>query len=232
MGLRFRVFHQLVADFVNQRAAQSLYAGWTSDEQNMQFVQPLNLYTAPERDELQGAVHDRNQDLDRFLATVERQAFRTAVIATRNEDDAFDIVQDAMIKLVEKYAHKPEAEWRPLFFTILHSRITDYHRKRSLTSRLFQWLGPDDEDDVSETGESLEGPVEKMMEALTIDRLLAGLDSLSTRQQQVFLLRVWQGFSVAETASILKCSEGSVKTHLARAMSTVMKTINQDDQDD
>jgi len=75
----------------------------------------------------------------------------------------------------------------------------------------------------------LDGPVEKLLEALTIDRLQAALDNLSTRQQQVFLLRTWQGFSVAETARILKCSEGSVKTHLARAMSAVMQSINLDD---
>ena len=196
----------------------------------MQLVESLNLYTEPERENTQAAVHDRNEDLDRFLASVEKQAFRTAVISTRNEDDAFDIVQDAMIKLVEKYAHKPEAEWRPLFFTILHSRITDYHRRRTLTSRLFSWLGPEEDEQVGDRGESFDGPIEKLLEALTIERLQTAIDSLSPRQQQVFLLRTWQGFSVAETAKILKCSEGSIKTHLARAMSAVMQSINLDDE--
>ena len=61
--------------------------------------------------------------MDDFLASVERKAFRMAGFATRNEDEALDIVQDAMIRLVKNYATKPEAEWQPLFFQILQKRI-------------------------------------------------------------------------------------------------------------
>ena len=54
------------------------------------------------------------------------------------------------------------------------------------------------------------------------------MDELPARQQQVFLLRTWQGFSVADTAKMLKCSEGSIKTHLSRATESLMKDIHQD----
>ena len=67
-----------------------------------------------------------------------------------------------------------------------------------------------------------------LSEELTLDRFLAAVDELSTRQQQVFMLRTWQGFSVAETAEMLKCSEGSIKTHLFRATEALMKNIHQD----
>ena len=39
--------------------------------------------------------------MDRFLASVEKRAFRIAQIATSHSDDAFDIVQDAMNRLSE-----------------------------------------------------------------------------------------------------------------------------------
>ena len=76
-----------------------------------------------------------------------------------------------------------------------------------------------------EIGTNFEGPEEKLLESMTIERLQAALEALPMRQQQVFLLRNWQGFSVAETAGILKLSEGSVKTHLSRATEALMRAI-------
>lgn len=166
--------------------------------------------------------------LDQFLAEVERPAYRMAEVSTRNPDDALDIVQDAMIKLVEKYSAKPAAEWKPLFYAILHSRITDYHRRRTLTGRLFSWLGSDEEDSTIEQSASDHGPLEQLTGELTLEKLTAALKNLPTRQQQVFMLRTWQGFSVAETAGILKCSEGTVKTHLSRATEALMKSVGGD----
>lgn len=164
-----------------------------------------------------------NQDLDRFLASVERSGLRMVQLATRNTDDAFDLVQDAMIKLVQKYANKPAEEWRPLFYRILQSRITDYHRKSSLTRRIFGWF--DDEDEDRDSGVDTAGPAEVLAEQLTRENLVEGLNNLPARQQQVFPLRIWEGFNVAETANIMKCGEGSVKTHLSRAVAALKKAI-------
>ena len=68
--------------------------------------------------------------MDDFLASVERQAFRMAGFATRNDDEALDIVQDAMLKLVRKYSNRSAQEWPPLFYRILSNAITDWHRQR------------------------------------------------------------------------------------------------------
>ena len=53
------------------------------------------------------------QELSAFLISVEKRAFKQAVFAVRDDDAALDIVQDAMIKLAEKYGDKPEAELPP-----------------------------------------------------------------------------------------------------------------------
>jgi len=182
--------------------------------------------------EVHGRVENRQVKLEKFLAVVERPAFRMAVIAVKNPDDALDIVQDAMIKLVEKYAARPEPEWRPLFFTILQSKITDHHRRRTLTHRIFGFrdsAGGSDEGDTLDYVDSTAGPEDKLLESLTIERLEDALEALSIRQQQVFMLRTWQGFSVAETARILKLSEGSVKTHLSRATAALLQALQAED---
>ena len=183
-------------------------------------------YTFVQNENDRYAVQEKLESLDSFLETVEKSAFRMADIATRNPDDALDIVQDAMIKLVEKYSAKPVKEWRPLFFAILNSRIIDYHRKKTLTSRIFSWIDAKKDDEKPELESIVSEPLALLEEQFTIEQLEVALEGLPTRQQQVFMLRTWQGFSVVETAEILDCSEGSVKTHLSRATQTLIQSIN------
>src|SRR5689334_4849440 len=61
----------------------------------------------------------RNRALEQFLSGVEKRAFKIAQLGLRNDDDALDAVQDAMMKLVQAYATRNAEEWRPLFYRIL-----------------------------------------------------------------------------------------------------------------
>lgn len=168
---------------------------------------------------------DQQRTLERFLAGVERRAYRMARIATRNSDDALDIVQDAMLKLVEKYADRGEAELGPLFHCILQSRIRDWYRRSSVRNRLRSWLGSDDESEedplqliADPAGRS---PDEILAARGGIEALEEALTSLPLRQQQAFLLRAWEGLDVKDTARAMKCAEGSVKTHYSRALAAL-----------
>lgn len=161
--------------------------------------------------------------LNAFLTAVERRAFRMAEFATHNPDDALDIVQDSMFKLVERYRDRPEAEWGPLFQTILQSRITDWYRRQSLRRRLFGWLKPSDDEDEGDILETIADddaldPAEQLALSRDSEALLAGIARLPLRQQQAFLLRAWEQLSVEDTARAMGCSEGSVKTHYFRAL--------------
>ena len=90
------------------------------------------------------------QEISAFLAEVERRAFKQAMFAVRDEDAALDIVQDAMLKLTEKYADKPAAELPMLFQRILQNTIHDHFRRqkvRSTWTTLLSALGKGDEKD-------------------------------------------------------------------------------------
>lgn len=173
---------------------------------------------------------DQRQELANFYTQVEQRAYRMAMIETRNSGDALDLVQDAMESLMKRYAHHPSEEWRPLFYKILQNRIKDWHRWSGLRSKLH--LSKSVEEDAVEEQYQLASseltPIEQTAQDLTMKKLQAALKQLSFRQRQTVLLRVWEGFNVGETAHIMKCSQGSVKTHLSRALNA-LKILLEDD---
>jgi RNA polymerase sigma-70 factor, ECF subfamily len=169
--------------------------------------------------------------LDLFLASVEKRAFRMAEIATGNKDEALDILQDAMFKLAEKYADRDEKEWGPLFTTILQSRIKDWYRRNQVRNRFRSWFSNKD-DDKSDPIQQAEDEKARTPEQLLqsdrrVDELDLAIHALPLRQQQAFMLRTWEGYSVAETAKAMKCSAGSVKTHYSRAVHTLRDKLDE-----
>lgn len=171
--------------------------------------------------ELIHSTRTQSELMEHFLAQVEKKAFRMAEIAIQNHSDALDIVQDAMIKLVEKYSDKPEAEWKPLFYRILQNRIMDYFRHKKLMSSLFFWKKNNTDENSTEQDKYEEAdertPEREMQGQRNVQVVTQALKKLPLRQQQCFILRSWEGLSVKETADVMGCSEGSVKTHYSRA---------------
>ena len=181
---------------------------------------------------------DKATALDHFLAAVERRAFRMAVIATGHDEDAMDIVQDAMLKLVSRYADKDETEWGPLFHRIMVSTLNDWFRRRKVRRRwqgILSVIGY--QADEHEGGRDLPDPIQQAperdsampSEVLAREQSMLGLETalhaLPLRQQQAFLLRVWEGLDVASTATAMGCSQGSVKTHYSRAVHSLRNEL-------
>jgi RNA polymerase sigma-70 factor (ECF subfamily) len=169
--------------------------------------------------------------LDSFLAGVERRAFRMARISTGDADAALDIVQDAMLKLVRSYRNRPADEWPPLFFRILGNAITDWHRQQQQGARIFdRWFGSRPDEDADDAFDSLPLPASQQPErqlefAQDMAVLETGINGLSLRQQQAFMLRCWQGLSTTETAQVMGCTEGTVKTLYSRALHSLRATL-------
>ena len=171
---------------------------------------------------------DLPASLDQFFAGISVRAFRFAELGLRQREDALDAVQDAMIKMLN-YRDKPAAEWTPLFWSVLRSRIIDIQRRRTFRLR---WMAPsmsrrgdedddrtidwaDDGPDPSRTHDGREGYA----------RLVEALRELPRRQREAFALRILEELDVATTARAMGCSEGSVKTHLFRAREALQKQL-------
>ena len=171
--------------------------------------------------------------LDLFLASVERKAFRIAQIALRHEDDALDAVQDAMLRLVRSYAHRPHEEWPPLFYRILENCIRDLQRRRAVRARVMAWIpwSVQEEAAAPDPLEQLPDPAPSPMALAqteeTLQALEAQLAALPARQRQAFLLRSFEGLDVAATARAMGCSAGSVKTHYFRAVQTLRSALGE-----
>jgi RNA polymerase sigma factor (sigma-70 family) len=171
-----------------------------------------------------------DKELSAFLQDVERRAFKQAVYAVRRDEAALDIVQDAMIKLAEKYGDKPPAELPMLFQRILQNTILDYFRREkvrntwvSLFSALRPADGGEEEYDILDTleaepgTEAAESSLDKMERKQLLAQIEEEIKKLPARQREAFLMRYWEDMDVAETAAAMGCSEGSVKTHCSRA---------------
>lgn len=172
---------------------------------------------------------ENREALNSFLCSMERRAFRMAELATSNTDQAMEIVQDSMLALVKKYSHKNEADWGPLFHRILQSKIRDWYRRSKTRNNIFGMLGfrGDDNEDPIQKAEDLKspGPEKTTDNEQTMAITLSAIRALPLRQQQAFLLRAWEGYDVRETAEVMGCSQGSVKTHYSRATRTLKQQL-------
>lgn len=160
---------------------------------------------------------------------MERRAYKQAMFAVRDDPAALDIVQDAMLKLTEKYSARPLAELPLLFQRILQNTIRDFYRRQKVRSlwtspisALFGAEGGDDFDpletlEVESDSKNFESPADQFERSQVIALIEKALERLPARQRQAFLLRYWEEMDVAEAAKAMGCSEGSVKTHCSRA---------------
>lgn len=161
--------------------------------------------------------------LEAFLDAIAARAFRFAEAGLRHREDAMDVVQDAMVKMLG-YRDRPAEEWTPLFWTILRSRIVDAQRRRTLRLGWMtsaderqeagvEWAGDEPDPSTAHDGREAWG------------ELVEALRDLPRRQREAFTLRVLEELDVATTARVMGCGEGSVKTHLSRAREALQKRL-------
>jgi RNA polymerase sigma-70 factor, ECF subfamily len=177
------------------------------------------------------------KELSDFLKSVEKRAFKRTAYAVRDDESALDIVQDAMIRLSQSYADRPAAEFPMLFQRILSNATMDWFRRQKVRNAVMQNLSDfesDDHDndfDLLEMLQTVEGTLgaESAADAVSRNQILLAIEQvvamLPARQREAFLLRYWEEFDVAETAAVMGCSEGSVKTHCSRAVHSLAKAL-------
>lgn len=179
----------------------------------------------------------KQEELDDFLAQVERRAYKSVLYSVHDHHTALDIVQNAMFKLCERYGDKPAAEWPMLFQRILQNAIMDHHRRaqvRNFWVRLVAPLRDREDETATESLEDLapadhsglgQDPADSADGRQVMAIIEAAIAELPLRQRQAFLLRYWEDMDVAEVAQVMGCSAGSVKTHSHRAINALAKKL-------
>ncbi|MDR0479608.1 MAG: RNA polymerase sigma factor, partial [Burkholderiaceae bacterium] len=179
-------------------------------------------------------------ELSDFLRSVEKRAYKRALYQVRDEDAALDIVQDSMMKLAEHYGDRPAAELPLLFQRILSNTALDWFRRQKTRKALFSNLSDfesadtegDDGFDLLELlvagpdHQGAESAEDVARRAQTLQAIEDEISRLPTRQREAFLLRYWEEMDIAETATVMGCSEGSVKTHCSRAVGALAKALH------
>ena len=142
-------------------------------------------------------------------------------LAIGNKDDALDILQESMCKLVEKYADCDPSDWTPLFYRILQNQVRDWYRREKIRNRFRVWFSANDEPAEmleNQSGAIIDVPEDNLHNRQMMDMLGRSIRQLPVRQQQAFMLRTFEELDVKQTAKIMGCTEGSVKTHYSRAI--------------
>lgn len=178
------------------------------------------------------------KELEDFLKSVEKRAFKRSVYHVKDEEVALDIVQDSMMKLAVNYAGKPLAELPMLFQRILSNTMLDWfrHRKshRALFSNIGDFFSADDEydDHFLEQLENLfdtkkaQSAQDATESAQTMREIEVEIKNLPARQREAFLMRYWEEMDVSETAAAMGCSESTVKQHCFRALHALSTALN------
>ena len=178
-----------------------------------------------------------DKELSDFLKEAEKKAFKRTYYHVRNEDAALDILQDSMIKLSTHYADKPASELPLLFQRILSNTTLDWFRRQKTRNALFSNLSDFTSQDSGEDFDVLEihasGSNDSLGESAeqwtgrlqTMQHIESAVMDLPARQREAFLLRYWEELDVAETAAVMGCTEGSVKTHCSRAIQALNKAL-------
>jgi len=177
------------------------------------------------------------QELSDFLKSVEKRAFKRSVYHVRDDEAALDIVQDSMMKLAEHYGDKPAQELPMLFHRILSNTTLDWFRRNKTRKALFSNFSDFDSDQdegefnllealaVENDSQTTQSAEDNFASVANVHDIEVEIQNLPARQREAFLMRYWDELSIAETAQIMGCSEGSVKTHCSRASQTLANAL-------
>jgi RNA polymerase sigma-70 factor, ECF subfamily len=179
-----------------------------------------------------------DKELSDFLKSVEKRAFKRTAYTVRNDDAALDIVQDSMIRLAEKYADRPADELPLVFQRILSNATMDWFRRQKVRNavlvNLSEFESAEDQGgdfdllellDLSQDSVAAESAADTVGRLQILELIEGEVARLPGRQREAFLLRYWEELDVAETAAVMGCSEGSVKTHCSRAVHALAKAL-------
>lgn len=174
----------------------------------------------------------RSGDERGFEILVRQNADRITGLAWRllgHREEAEDVAQEAFLRL---HRALPGFRGESRVSTWLYRTVTrlaiDQMRREKLKRRLFFSRRDDDDlDPVELASDPRDNPERDLNSKQAMRRLRRVLGSLSPRQRAIFTLRHYEGLPLREIADLLDLEEGTVKTHLHRAVTTLRSELTE-----
>ncbi len=154
-------------------------------------------------------------DFDEFVTARSGALLRTAVLLLGDRDEAEDLLQTAFLRVARHWSRaldNPDAYTRRVLVNLAH----DHARRRR--------RHPESPAPELERLSTAQPAAESTIE--TRGELLSALRALPERQRATVVLRFWEDLSVAETASLLGCSEGTVKSTTSKALARLRHVLD------
>lgn len=157
---------------------------------------------------------DREADFTAYVHARQRRFVRFAYLLTGDPYEAEDLVQSALAKVYRKWATiqgSPDAYVRQTIINEHHSWWRRTWRHREVTgSDLITYEDPAAPADVHGDPD-----------------LRSQIRNLPTQQRATIVLRYYEDLTEAQTAEILGCTVGTVKSHTSRALAALRVTMKE-----
>ena len=159
--------------------------------------------------ELSAAPLDLEERFSDFVASHRDRARRLAWrLIDGDPDAAEDVVQDAFVKAYRALGRfRDDSSLETWFYRILVNQAHKHRRWRAVRQR---WSAVWDEAQAVASLEAGDPALQR--------RITQALTNLTRRQREAFVLVHFEGFTVRETGKLLGAQEGTVKSHLHRAL--------------
>jgi RNA polymerase sigma-70 factor (sigma-E family) len=155
-------------------------------------------------------------DFDEFVAGNLEQLLTTAYLITWDAGDAEDLVQECLFKVARRWPRvramaQPRAYARRVLVNVAFDDARGRARRRS---------------ELDEPAAAIDGPARDLLVGLeTRAELLDALALLTPRQRAVLVLRYFNDLTEAQTAEVLGCSPGTVKSSASRGLARLREAL-------
>jgi RNA polymerase sigma-70 factor (ECF subfamily) len=176
-------------------------------------------------------VADRDEAaFDELVGRYQGRAYRLAWSILRDAEEARDVSQEAFIRLFQSAgSFAGRARFSTWFYRLLVNLCLDQRRKTRWWRQIFDGAGRGDDDPgdtlLDRQPAAVVDPLEGISRAREADRLWTAVGTLSPQQRAAVILQAQEELSTKEIATILKCSEATVRVHLHRALTALRRTM-------
>jgi RNA polymerase sigma factor (sigma-70 family) len=167
---------------------------------------------------VQLAAKGDDRAFEELVALYEKRVYTMALRMTGNQDDAYDISQEAFIRMYRSLkGFKGDAKFSTWVYRIVSNLCIDFNRKAKRIKQVPLESTDEDEPFTITISDDRFDPERNLERSEIVRAINRALDTLSEEHKEIFILRELNGLSYAEIAEVMMIEEGTVKSRLFRA---------------